>query len=313
MNASNEAHPVLLCFDGSEGAKQAITVAGALGVSGEALVCNSWRGLSHVMFRGTLGVVPPPLAKAIDELDSLDREAAEKLAGEGATLAEAAGFRGVAAAVKQDDKAWRTLLATAAERRARLIVVGAHGCSGMERVLLGSVSSAVLTHAHVPVLVVPDTPDTGAHDGPLLVCYDGSENARRAVEFAGEQFPGRRALLLSFWESWVVRAPALSGVVPPVRGMELELDEIAAEQSQETAAAGVELAVAAGLDAEPLAEKVAAGPVWKAVLDTADEHGAAAIVMGSRGLTGISKALGSVSHGVVHHSWLPVLVVPPVT
>ena len=71
MNATTEAHPVLLCFDGSEGAKQAITVAGALGVSGEALVCNSWRGLSHVMFRGTLGVPPPPLAKAIDELDEL--------------------------------------------------------------------------------------------------------------------------------------------------------------------------------------------------------------------------------------------------
>ena len=93
--------------------------------------------------------------------------------------------------------------------------------------------------------------------------------------------------------------------------MELELDEIAAEQSQETAEAGVELATAAGLAAEPLTEKVFAGPVWKAVLDAADEHEAAAIVMGSRGLTGISKALGSVSHGVVHHSRLPVLVVPP--
>ena len=311
MNAITDAHPVLLCFDGSEGAKQAITVAGALGVSGEALVCNSWRGLSHVMFRGTLGVPPPPLAKAIDELDELDREAAEKLAGEGTALAEAAGFHAVPAAVKQGDKAWRTLLATAAERRVRLIVVGAHGRSGMERVLLGSVSSAVLTHAHAPVLVVPDSPDTGAHDGPLLLCYDGSDNARRAVEFAGEQFPGRRVLVLSFWESWVTRAPALSSPVGPVGGMELELDEIAAEQSQETAEAGVELATAAGLAAEPLTEKVVAGPVWKAVLDAADEHEAAAIVMGSRGLTGISKALGSVSHGVVHHSRLPVLVVPP--
>ena len=44
-------------------------------------------------------------------------------------------------------------------------------------------------------------------------------------------------------------------MVPPVRGMELELDEIAAEQSQETTQAGVELAAAAGLAAEPLTEK----------------------------------------------------------
>ena len=215
------------------------------------------------------------------------------------------------AAVKQADKAWRTLLATAAERRARLIVVGAHGRSGMGRVLLGSVSSAVLTHAHAPVLVVPDgAPRVAPTTAPLLLCFDGSDNARRAVELAGGEFPGRRALVLSFWESWIARAPALSGVAAPIRGMELELDEIAAEQSQETAEAGVELAAAAGLAAEPLTEKVTAGPVWKAVLDAADEHGAGAIVMGSRGLTGISKALGSVSHGVVNHSRLPVLVVP---
>ena len=310
MTATSRSHPVLLCFDGSESARRAIAVAGTLGVGGDAVVCTSWTGFSHVFFRGTVGVIPKALEEAVDDLDELDRKAAETLAAEGAALAEAAGFQAVPAAVKQGDKAWRTLLATASERRARLVVIGAHGRSGIERVLLGSVSSAVLTHTHTPVLVVPDAREDGPHDGPLLLCYDGSDNARRAVELAGEQFPGRRSLLLNLWESWTGRAPGLAGVVPPVRGMELELDEIAAEQSQETTQAGVELAAAAGLAAEPLTEKVADGPVWKAVLDTADQHGAAAIVMGSRGLTGISKALGSVSHGVVHHSRLPVLIVP---
>jgi nucleotide-binding universal stress UspA family protein len=92
--------------------------------------------------------------------------------------------------------------------------------------------------------------------------------------------------------------------------MAAELDEVADEQSAERATEGVAVAERAGFDAEPLSER-AIGPAWKAVLDAADEHSSAAIVLGSRGLTGISAALGSISNGVVHHSRRPVLVVPP--
>ena len=48
-----------------------------------------------------------------------------------------------------------------------------------------------------------------------------------------------------------------------------------------------------------------------AVRDAANQYACAAIVIGSRGLTGVSAALGSVSNGVVHNSRRPVLVVPP--
>ena len=122
MTATSRSHPVLLCFDGSESARRAIAVAGTLGVGGDAVVCTSWTGFSHVFFRGTVGVIPKALEEAVDDLDELDRKAAETLAAEGAALAEAAGFQAVPAAVKQGDKAWRTLLATASERRARLVV-----------------------------------------------------------------------------------------------------------------------------------------------------------------------------------------------
>ena len=92
--------------------------------------------------------------------------------------------------------------------------------------------------------------------------------------------------------------------------MAAKLDKVADEQSSDRTAEGVQVAESAGFDAEGLSER-AIGPAWKAVLDAADEHSSAAIVVGSRGLTGISAALGSVSNGVVHHSRRPVLVVPP--
>ena len=72
---------------------------------------------------------------------------------------------------------------------------------------------------------------------------------------------------------------------------------------------GVRIAREAGFEAEPLAIK-ATGPVWKTIVETADRHDAAAIVIGSRGLTGVrSMLLGSVSSAVVHHADRPTLVV----
>ena len=73
---------------------------------------------------------------------------------------------------------------------------------------------------------------------------------------------------------------------------------------------GVRVAQDAGLEAEPVAVK-ATGPIWKAILELADRHDAATIVMGSRGLTGLrSMLLGSVSNAVVHHADRPALVIP---
>jgi nucleotide-binding universal stress UspA family protein len=89
----------------------------------------------------------------------------------------------------------------------------------------------------------------------------------------------------------------------------VELDRAAAEGGGRLAEEGVHIAREAGLEAEAIAVK-AAGPVWKTILKIAERHEAAAIVMGSRGLTGIrSILLGSVSNAVVHHAERPTLVV----
>jgi nucleotide-binding universal stress UspA family protein len=88
-----------------------------------------------------------------------------------------------------------------------------------------------------------------------------------------------------------------------------DLDRAGAEAGGRVAEEGVHIAREAGLAAEPMAVE-ANGPVWKTVTETADRNDATAIVMGSRGLTGLrSMLLGSVSSAVVHHSDRPVLVV----
>ena len=143
---------------------------------------------------------------------------------------------------------------------------------------------------------------------PVLLAYDASDGAKRAIAVAGELLGPRRALVLHVWESWAAEAPALAGASATVQGIAAQLDEVADEKSEAHAADGAKLAASAGFDAEGLSEE-ASGPIWKTILDAADRNQCAAIVVGSRGLSGISAALGSVSNGVVHHSHRPVLVV----
>jgi nucleotide-binding universal stress UspA family protein len=302
--------PVLLCYDGSPSSATAIAVAGRLLAAREALVCHTWVGLSTAMLHTNPFDLPQGLREPAEEVDEADREAAERVAAEGAQRARAAGFNAQPLSVREERKTWRALLAEADRHQVLALVVGAHGLSGIGRALLGSVSTALVHHSERPVLVVPATAMDQGHDGPLLLCYDGSDPAKQAIETAGRLCAGRHAVVLHFWQSRVAEAPGLAGISKSVQGMAAELDEIAAEQSAERAATGVELAKRAGFEAEGLSER-ATGPAWMAVLDAAAQHACAGVVVGSRGLTGVSAALGSISNGVVHHSRRPVLVVPP--
>jgi nucleotide-binding universal stress UspA family protein len=65
---------------------------------------------------------------------------------------------------------------------AELVVVGAHGRSMLSRLLLGSVSHHVATHAHCPAVVVRGT--TRPASAPVAVGIDDSVTARLALEVA---------------------------------------------------------------------------------------------------------------------------------
>jgi nucleotide-binding universal stress UspA family protein len=143
---------------------------------------------------------------------------------------------------------------------------------------------------------MPDAPSK-----PILLCYDGSDDAYRAIEFAGSLFPGHKAVVLSVWEHYSL----FSGV--GIHGAE---DSLMQEASDLMAADGAERAQLAGFEATPLAVKADHG-VASTIIEAADEHDAVLIVMGTRGNTGIrSLLLGSVSHDVAHHAQRPLLLVP---
>jgi nucleotide-binding universal stress UspA family protein len=58
--------------------------------------------------------------------------------------------------VIESHTAWRGVVEAAESMQADLIVMGSHGRSGLEKLVLGSVTQAVLAHTKLPVLVVRD-------------------------------------------------------------------------------------------------------------------------------------------------------------
>jgi nucleotide-binding universal stress UspA family protein len=144
-------------------------------------------------------------------------------------------------------------------------------------------------------------------DAPVLICYDGSADAERAIGAAAELLGPRRAVVLGVGPLVTpTESLAVMGPVAPAVAFE-GLNEDDAEQRTE---AGVEKARGAGFDAEVRAE--VAAPTWEAIVNVADEIDAAVIVLGSRGLHGAREVFeGSVSHDVAAHAGRPVLIVPP--
>ena len=140
---------------------------------------------------------------------------------------------------------------------------------------------------------------------PMLICYDGSDGARRAIDTAGVLFPTRRAVVLDVGPP-VTTEQAFASAITLFPAMP-ELNE---EDALARAAQGADYARAAGLVAE--ARGTVDTPTWHGILELADEIDAAVIIVGSNGVSRAREVLErSVSHDVSTHSQRPVLVVPP--
>ncbi|MEY2434752.1 MAG: hypothetical protein QOC92_4477 [Acidimicrobiaceae bacterium] len=144
-------------------------------------------------------------------------------------------------------------------------------------------------------------------DGPILFCYDGSDNADHAIEVTAGLLGSRRSVVLDVGPP-LTAAESLATISPVVPGAAFE--DLNTADALTRARAGAEHAITAGFDAEPRA--TIGAPNWEAIVDVADEIDASVIVLGSRGLSGARELLvGSVSHEVAEHAGRPVLIVPP--
>ena len=153
---------------------------------------------------------------------------------------------------------------------------------------------------------------------PVLIAYDGSDVARRAIHKTAELFSSRRALVLTVWKPAGLSADEVSAtqggtrITAPssveVEGADEVHDSLQAS-AERIAEEGAELAKSLGLETEAL-PVLNEGTVAETIIALARKRDVAAIIVGSRRLSGLRARLeGSVSMAVLKQSPFPVLIV----
>jgi nucleotide-binding universal stress UspA family protein len=201
----------------------------------------------------------------------------------------------------------RCILEQAAQIPASLIVMGTHGASGFERLMLGSVAEKVLRKAQCPVLVV--TKHADAPSGApivfkrILCAVDFSPCSRRAVSYALSlaEEAGGALTLLHVIEGFDDEPPATSHFnVPEYR---LHLERSSVERLSEL----VPPETRAWCNCRTI---VRGGKAHREILQFAKTEGADLIVLGVRGRGAVDLALfGSTTNQVVRGADCPVLTV----
>lgn len=313
---THEAPHLLIAYDGSPSASTAVRAAASLFGGARASVAAVPD--EPTVHTGTAipvlpGLSPDVVQRTFEDLRAEARRQADETADQAVSHARTLGLDAEAVAVGPAAPAWGALLDAAHQLGADVLICGTRGRGAFARALLGSTSSSLLHHTDVPLLIVPD--GGGALDGPVVVAYDGSEGAKRAIEAAGRLLSGRSAVVVHAWEpvfhrGLTARALAVGGPVDDIHGIAGGLHRALAENAAATTEEGVAAARGAGLDAVGDTVESDDGE-WRAVAGAARAHGASVIAVGTRGQGAARSALlGSVSSGLVQNAELPVLVVP---
>jgi nucleotide-binding universal stress UspA family protein len=211
-----------------------------------------------------------------------------------------------ASAVVADDSPIDAILKHA--RGAGALVLGSHGYSQLDRWMLGSVSRAVVRRANSPVLIMRGGRLALQH---IVVGYDGSANAKHAIDFLAKLQVPRNGRVTLLGISDVVSPPTVFLLPKGLRAaLAGEARAITADRrakvSRELEHAARSLKVAGWrvrLDPRP-------GVPARDLIRVPTELGADLLVIGARGTGGWRRVLlGSVAEAVLDRSPLPVLLV----
>jgi nucleotide-binding universal stress UspA family protein len=142
---------ILVATDGSTLSKQAVTSAISLAaLSGaELYVLKVIPRYPQSYFEGSIPVSVDDVAK----IETGWANNAQAIVDKVKSQAEAKGIK-TKTVISKSDFVGEAIIAAAKKNKADLIVMASHGRKGLKRLLMGSETLNVLTHSHIPVLVL---------------------------------------------------------------------------------------------------------------------------------------------------------------
>ena len=142
---------ILVATDGSTLSKKAVSSAIAMAalMEAELVALKVVARYPQSYFEGGLAVQ----ASEINRVEKQWVDHGQAIVATVQKAAEAKGVKTKAVTVKSDVIS-DAIIAAAKKHKCDLIVMASHGRKGIKRVLLGSETQQVLTHTHIPVLVL---------------------------------------------------------------------------------------------------------------------------------------------------------------
>lgn len=174
--------------------------------------------------------------------------------------------------------------------------------------------SAAANVANNPAEATDQPPKEPRDFTTMLIAFDGSGEARHALEYAAALLRPRHVEILTAWEPLhrqAARAVSMSGLHQADWGTGLETDDPAYEQARAICREGVEVAESLGLKARAHMVE-SATTIWSAIVDATAELRPDVIVTGTRAISGFKSLWqSSTADNIVHNARIPVFVVPP--
>ena len=292
---------ILVPFDGSPFSRRAFDHAVALGRWYKASIA-----LLHVHAGGPPAAGPEGAAWDAPLTPAEHKRITAWLADTGQP-ARAAGLGLEVHVVQGTPK--QEILRAVSEHHPDLLVMGTHGRSGFDRLVLGSITESVLRRAPCPVLTVTEraAPEYTPERPPfarILCPVDFSPASIRAMEFAlslAEESYGRLTLLHAL-EPLPMEEAALMARFD-VGGYQNAVERLAIERLDDVLPVNVR-------DWCKPERVVMRGRAYETILRAAEQGGADLIVMGIHGRNPIDLALfGSTSQHVVRGARCPVMII----